>query len=74
MDNSITLGELKEGRTKTELDLCKDALLIVASNMYYDDKLTNGEYNDVCDALCKIRDIVENHDKRYIGVGDELRR
>ena len=62
--NKLTLGQLKEGRTREELDALKDGVLIVASNMYYDDKLYNGEYNDICGALIQIRDILDAADRR----------
>ena len=49
---------LKKGRTEAELNACRDALLIIASNMYSDSKIGNSDYNDICDALIKIRDII----------------
>lgn len=58
MDDSLTLGMLKKGRTEAELNTCRDALLIIASNMYSDDKIGNSDYNDICSALIKIRDII----------------
>ena len=58
MDGSVTLGMLKEGRTEVELNACRDALLIIASNMYSDSKIGNSDYNGICDALIKIRDII----------------
>ena len=58
MNDSITLGMLKKGRTEVELNACRDALFIIASNMYSDDKIGNSDYNDICGALIKIRDII----------------
>jgi hypothetical protein len=52
------LNQLKNGRTKEDFNAVKDVLLIIASNMYYDDKLTNDQYNDVCKQLCNLRDIM----------------
>ena len=52
------LNQLKNGRTKEDFVAVKDVLLIIASNMYYDDKLTNDQYNDVCKQLCNLRDIM----------------
>ena len=50
------LNQLKNGRTKEDFVAVKDVLLIIASNMYYDDKLTNDQYNEVCKQLCNLRD------------------
>lgn len=50
------LDQIKNGRTKEDFVAVKDALLIIASNMYYDDKLTNSQYNEVCKELCNLRD------------------
>lgn len=58
MDDSVTLGMLKKGRTEAELNACRDALLIIASNMYSDSKIGNSDYNGICDALIKIGDII----------------
>jgi len=58
--DEMTLGQLKNCRNKAELEACKDAILIIASNMYYDDKITNSQYNDICGALIEIRDVLEN--------------
>jgi hypothetical protein len=52
------LNQLKNGRTKEDFVAVKDVLLIIASNMYYDDKLTNDQYNEVCKELCNLRDIM----------------
>jgi hypothetical protein len=52
------LNQLKNGRTKEDFNAVKDVLLIIASNMYYDDKLTNDQYNEVCKQLCNLRDIM----------------
>jgi hypothetical protein len=52
------LNQLKNGRTKEDFNAVKDVLLIIASNMYYDDKLTNDQYNEVCKELCNLRDIM----------------
>lgn len=52
------LDQIKDGRTKEDFVAVKDALLIIASNMYYDDKLTNHQYNEVCKELCNLRDIM----------------
>lgn len=52
------LDQIKDGRTKEDFVAVKDALLIIASNMYYDDKLTNRQYNEVCKELCNLRDIM----------------
>lgn len=52
------LNQLKNGRTKEDFVAVKDVLLIIASNMYYDDKLTNAQYNEVCKELCNLRDIM----------------
>lgn len=52
------LDQIKNGRTKEDFVAVKDALLIIASNMYYDDKLTNSQYNEVCKELCNLRDIM----------------
>ena len=52
------LNQLKNGRTKEDFVAVKDVLLIIASNMYYDDKLTNDQYNEVCKQLCNLRDIM----------------
>ena len=54
-----TVGELAKGRSRKELDALRDGLLIVASNMYYDNKISNGEYNDIVGALITIRDILD---------------
>ena len=52
------LDQIKNGRTKEDFVAVKNALLIIASNMYYDDKLTNNQYNEVCKELCNLRDIM----------------
>lgn len=52
------LNQLKNGRIKEDFVAVKDVLLIIASNMYYDDKLTNDQYNEVCKELCNLRDIM----------------
>lgn len=52
------LDQIKDGRTKEDFVAVKDALLIIASNMYYDDKLTIHQYNEVCKELCNLRDIM----------------
>jgi hypothetical protein len=62
--NKLTLSQLKDGRTREELDALKDGVLVVASNMYYDDKISNGEYNSICGALIQIRDILDAADAR----------
>lgn len=62
--NKLTLGQLKDGRTREELDVLKDGVLVVASNMYYDDKISNGEYNSICGALIQIRDILDKAEAR----------
>ena len=54
------LKDLTKGRTRNELGPLKDRLLIVASNMYSDGKISNSDYNDICGALVKIRDILDN--------------
>ena len=54
-----TIGELAKGRSRKELDAFKDGVLVVAGNMYYDDKISNGEYNDIVGALITIRDILD---------------
>ena len=59
-----TLGELVKGRSRTEFDALKEGALVVASNMYYDDKISNGEYNDICGALITIRDILDKAEAR----------
>ena len=59
-----TIGELAEGRSRKELDAFKDGVLVVASNMYYDDKISNGEYNDIVGALITIRDILDKAEAR----------
>lgn len=59
-----TVGELAKGRSRKELDAFKDGVLVVAGNMYYDDKITNGEYNDIVGALITIRDILDKADAR----------
>ena len=56
--------DLINGRSRTELDALKDRLLIVASNMYYDDKISNSEYNDICGALVIIRDTLNKAEVR----------
>ena len=56
--------DLINGRSRTELDALKDGLLIVASNMYYDNKISNSEYNDICGALITIRDILNKVEVR----------
>ena len=58
------LKDLIDGRSRTELDALKDGLLIVAGNMYYDDKISNGEYNDIVGALITIRDILDKAEAR----------
>lgn len=55
-----TLSQLMDGRSKAELEALKEGVLIVASNMFYDNKITNSQYNDICGALIEIRDILEN--------------
>lgn len=55
-----TLSQLMNGRSKAELEALKEGVLIVASNMFYDNKITNSQYNDICGALIEIRDILEN--------------
>ena len=52
------------GRSRTKLDALRDGLLIVASNMYYDNKISNSEYNDICSALITIRDILNKVEVR----------
>ena len=52
------LDQIKNGRTKEDFVAVKGALLIIASNMYSDDKLTNSQYNEVCKELCNLRDIM----------------
>ena len=52
------LDQIKNGRTKEDFVAVKDALLIIVSNMYSDDKLTNSQYNEVCKELCNLRDIM----------------
>ena len=52
------LDQIKDGRTKEDFVAVKGALLIIASNMYYDDKLTIHQYNEVCKELCNLRDIM----------------
>lgn len=52
------LDQIKDGRTKEDFVTVKNALLIIASNMYYDDKLTIHQYNEVCKELCNLRDIM----------------
>lgn len=54
------LKDLTKGRTRNELNALKDGPLIVASNMYSDGKISNSDYNDICGALVKIRDILDN--------------
>lgn len=63
IDNSITLDKLKDGRSREELDACKDGILVVASNMFYDGKLSNKQYNDIVGALIQIRDILDEASK-----------
>jgi hypothetical protein len=38
--------------------------MIVAGNMYYDDKLSNSEYNDIVGAIIQIRDILDKAEAR----------
>lgn len=52
------LDQIKNGRTKEDFVAVKDALLIITSNMYYDDKLTNSEYNEICGLLMSMNEIV----------------
>lgn len=59
-----TVGELAKGRSRKELDAFKDGVLVVAGNMYYDDKISNGEYNDIVGALITIRDILDKAEAR----------
>ena len=59
-----TIGELAKGRSRKELDAFKDGVLVVAGNMYYDDKISNGEYNDIVGALITIRDILDKAEAR----------
>lgn len=59
-----TVGELAKGRSRKELDAFKDGVLVVAGNMYYDDKISNGEYNDIVSALITIRDILDKAEAR----------
>lgn len=59
MFENSTIGELAKGRSRAELDAFKDGVLVVAGNMYYDDKISNGEYNDIVGALITIRDILD---------------
>jgi hypothetical protein len=56
-----------DGRSRAELDACKDGLLVVAGNMFYDDKLSNSQYNDIVGALIQIRDILDRASKTYTG-------
>ena len=67
IDRSITLDKLMDGRSRAELDACKDGLLVVAGNMFYDDKLSNSQYNDIVGALIQIRDILDKASKTYMG-------
>ena len=67
IDRSITLDKLMDGRSRAELDACKDGLLVVAGNMFYDDKLSNSQYNDIVGALIQIRDILDKASKTYTG-------
>ena len=67
IDRSITLDKLMDGRSRAELDACKDGLLVVAGNMFYDDKLSNSQYNDIVGALIQIRDILDRASKTYTG-------
>ena len=59
-----TLGELYKGRERPQLDACKEGVMIVAGNMYYDDKLSNSEYNDIVGAIIQIRDILDKAEAR----------
>lgn len=59
-----TVEELAKGRSRKELDAFKDGVLVVAGNMYYDDKISNGEYNDIVGALITIRDILDKAEAR----------
>lgn len=59
-----TVGELAKGRSRKELDAFKDGVLVVAGNMYYDDKISNSEYNDIVGALITIRDILDKAEAR----------
>ena len=59
-----TVGELAKGRSRKELDAFKDGVLVVAGNMYYDDKISNSEYNDICGALITIRDVLNKAEVR----------
>ena len=59
-----TVGELAKGRSRKELDAFKDGVLVVAGNMYYDDKISNSEYNDICSALVIIRDTLNKAEVR----------
>jgi hypothetical protein len=56
-----------DGRSRAELDACKDGLLVVVGNMFYDDKLSNSQYNDIVGALIQIRDILDRASKTYTG-------
>jgi hypothetical protein len=56
-----------DGRSRAELDACKDGILVVAGNMFYDDKLSNSQYNDIVGALIQIRDILDRASKTYTG-------
>lgn len=67
IDRSITLDKLMDGRSRAELDACKDGILVVAGNMFYDDKLSNSQYNDIVGALIQIRDILDRASKTYTG-------
>lgn len=59
-----TVEELAKGRSRKELDAFKDGVLIVAGNMYYDDKISNSEYNDIVGALITIRDVLNKAEVR----------
>ena len=59
-----TIGELAKGRSRKELDAFKDGVLVVAGNMYYDNKISNSEYNDIVGALITIRDILDKAEAR----------
>lgn len=48
------LDQIKNGRTKEDFVAVNYALLSIASNLHYDDKLTNYQYNEVCN----LRDII----------------
>ena len=57
----------KNCRTKEDCKIALDFVSIIAGNMYYDDVIGNGDYNEICDCIKQIRDIIAKEKIYYIG-------